>query len=98
MPGGAQPFDPLAPNQRVGVAHRRVDGGETGLGDGVGAGRRPPVVRARFEGDVHHASAGVLAGLPQGDDLRVRPAGRLVRALADDDTVLQDDAAHGGVG
>ena len=56
-----------------------------GVDERPGARRRPPVVRARLQGDVRRASSGFLPGGTQRINLRVRPACPRVEALSDAD-------------
>ena len=65
--------------------------GDSGGDQGVGAGRRAAVVRARLEADVGGGTRGV-ARRRQGDHLGVRQSRALVPALADDGPVAHEHA------
>jgi hypothetical protein len=63
------------------LGHGDDDAGDTGGDQRVGAGTGAPGVRARLQGDDGGATASPLAGPGEGDDLGVRSAGGLRRAL-----------------
>jgi hypothetical protein len=86
--GDAAPGDP-----GVGVLDRDDDAGDAGCDQGVGAGRRAPVVGAGFEGDEGGGTACRLARGGERTDLGVVPAGSPGRALADHGAVRTDDDA-----
>ena len=67
---------------------RAMPGGD----DGVDAGRRAAVVRARFERDEHRRAAR-RRSIAQRLDLRVRFAGAAMPSFGDDVAVAHDDAA-----
>ena len=64
-------------NQRIGIAHAADDFLDTGADQRVSAGRRAPVMTARFEGDVERRALRLGAGLFERDDLGVIAAGEL---------------------
>ena len=51
-----------------------------------------------FEGDVEGAALGAQAGLAQGNDFGMRPAGLAVRTLTDNLTAGDNDGADHGIG
>jgi hypothetical protein len=62
------------------------------------ARRRFADVRAGLERDIEPCAARAFGGLRQRIDLRVRLAGAMVIAFADDNAVAHDDRADGGIG
>ena len=79
-------------HQRKRIFHRGDDASNAGGDDALGAGSGPPGVRARLERAVQRRAASVRARLVERVDLRVRPAGEFVRALADHDAFVRDHA------
>jgi len=86
-----------AVNQGIRVEGCDVDLGNTGLEDGVGAGRGPAVVTAGLEGNVKGGAPGELAGLGQGNPLGVRTAGRPGRPATDNLPIPDDNSPDGRV-
>src|SRR4029077_299730 len=91
--GGLETPEPAAVHERVGVAGADDDARNPRGDDGIGAGRRPAVVRARLERHVEGRALGPIAGLLQRDRLGVADSVVLVPALADDLAVVLDDRA-----
>ena len=77
-----------------GVNHPRHAGGD----DGIGAGRRPSVVAAGFQGNIKRSPLRRRAGLLQGADFGVPLPRRQGIALADDGAVPRQNRAHRRVG
>jgi hypothetical protein len=88
---GAQPLDALSVGAGVGVDRRDHHAGDPGRDQGVGAGRRAAVVRARLEAGVGGGTGGV-ARRREGVHLGVRRSRALVPALADDGPVAHQHA------
>src|ERR1700691_1698029 len=81
----------------VGVLDRRDDPCQARSDNGVGAGWRLAVVRARLQRYVQGATARRLAAAAQRLDLGVRPAAGLRPAATDNDAVFHDHGAHGRI-
>ena len=77
-----------------GIAHL----GHARSPDGVGAGRRAPVVAARFQRHVESCAARPLSGSPQGYDLGMGPARWLGGTLPDHGVITHEHRADGRVG
>ena len=88
---------PAPATRRVGVLDRDHDAPDTGGDQRVGTRSGATVVGARLERDVRGRAARPIAGRVQRFDLGVGAAGRLRRALADDDAVPHEDATDPGV-
>src|SRR6185503_13945848 len=83
---------PAAAHERKRIPHRRDHPPDAGRDDALGAGTGASRVRTRLERAVQRRAARALAGLLQRVHLRMRFARALVRAVADDDAVIRDDA------
>jgi hypothetical protein len=83
----------LARNDRIRVLERKHDAFDAGRNQRAGTGSGPPGVRARLEADIDGRAGSVSAGRMQRFDFGVIPAGALGKALTDDTTVFNDDAA-----
>ena len=95
---GAQPLVALAGDFRIGIFQRRHHARDAGLDDGVGAGRRLALMRARLERHVHRGALRGFLGVPQRLDLGMRAAAGLRPAAAKDDAVLHDHRADRRIG
>ena len=98
MPAVAQLAETLAGHQRDwdrrwAATTRRHAGGD----DGVRAGRRAALVRARLQVEVQRGAARALAGLRQRDDFGVLHARVGVEAAAHHLAVAHQHGAHHGV-
>ena len=93
----AQPRMAFAGDFGIGVLERRYDARNARRDDSVGARRRLAVVRAGLQRDVQRGAARRRAGAPQCLDLGMGPATSLRPAAADNDAVLDDHRADGGV-
>lgn len=80
-----------------GSSKRHDDAGDARLGEGVGAGRRAPPMAARLEADIGGRAPRGLPGTREGLGLAMRAPARLGPAASHDASVLDDDAADGGV-
>ena len=96
-PGGTQPRVALPGHFRIGIFQRRDDARDAGGNDGIGAGRRFAVMRARLKRDVKRRAARRVAGAAQSFDLGVRAAAGLRPAAPDDHAVVDDDRANRGI-
>ena len=96
--GLAQQGDAPAGHLGIGVLHGDDDAGHPGLDQRPGAGAGAALMGAGFQGHVGGGAAGGLPRRAQGVDLGVGLARPLVPALADDPLVLDQHAAHPGVG
>ena len=83
---------------RIGILQRRHHARDAGADDGVGAGRRLAVMRARLERHVERGAARGLAGALERLGLGMRPAAGLRPAAAEDDAVLDDHRADRRIG
>ena len=98
--GGAQAFEALTRNQRIGVFHRRDHARDAGRDQCVRARRRAPEMTAGLERHAGGRTARIEATrfrVVERFDLCVRTAGRLRRAFADDRAVLDEHASHARV-
>ena len=93
QPGVALPFHP-----GIGILQRRDDAGDAGCHQGIGAGRRAPVMRARLERDIDRGALQGFAGVRNGVGLGVRTATLLGATAGDHATIAHDHAPHGRVG
>ena len=89
---------PVPATQRIRVLHGRDNARDARRDQGVHAGRRPSLVRAGLEADVHGRAACPLAGLLQRDDLGVPQAGIRVEAAAHDLAIAHNYRADHRVG
>ena len=96
--GGAEPGEPLPPDQRIGVLDRRHDPRHARLDDRVGAGRRRAEMRAGLERHIERRAARRLSGLSQRDPLRVRPPAGRGDAASDHRAVLDQNRADRRIG
>ena len=96
--GLGQAMQATAGHFRVGVLHGRDHPCHTGIHQGVGAGRRTPVMAAGFEGHIGGGATGQFTGRAQGMHLGMGLAGPHVPALAHHLAVAHDDAADTRVG
>ena len=94
----AQPLVPLPATSGLGSSTAETTRAMPARDDGVGAGRRLAVMRARLERDVERGAARRLAGAAPALRLGMRPPAGLGPAAADDDAVLDDDRADRGIG
>ena len=92
-PRGAKALEPAAIYDRVRVVRPDDHPRHSRRDDGVGAGRRAPVVRARLERHVEDGAARRVPGLLERDDLGVADALVLVPPLPDDLAVPHDHRA-----
>ena len=90
-PGRTKRLMPQAGNSRIGIFQSGDDVGDSRLEDRGDAGRGAPLVGARFERDVERGALGFVSRLAQRVNLRVRAAGTLMEALADDTSLPDDD-------
>ncbi len=97
-PGRPQPGDALPRHQGRDRRARRRPGAIPACDQGVGTGRGPAVVAARFEGHVGGGVPGRVAGGGQSDGLGVGPPRRLGGPGADHDAVADEHAADPRVG
>lgn len=91
-------FCALSGNEGVGVEAADKHAADTVLDDGIRAGRRAPPVTARLKRDVKVGSGCIFRAVREGVALGVQAADVLVPALADDASVLHDDAADHRIG
>ena len=91
---GPQAPQAAAVDDRVRVTHRHDDVCDPGLDDGIGARRRAPPVRARFERHEERPAARAPSRFTQRHDLGVIPADRPVEALPHDPSAAHDHGAH----
>ena len=87
----------LAGHFRIGIFDRRDDARQACSDDGVGAGRRFAVMRARLQRHVERRTTCRCSGAPQRLDLGMRPAAGLRPAAAHNHAVLHDHGANGRV-
>ena len=92
-PGGADSVEAAPVDERVRIAGADDDARHSRRDDGVGAGRRPPVMRARLERHVERRAARSVARLLERDRLGVADSVVLVPALPHDLAVSHDDRA-----
>ena len=97
MPAVPQPLDAGAGHAPVGVLDRDDDAPDARGDERVGTRSGAAVMGAGLERDVRSRTARAVTGRVQRFDLGVRAAGRLRRALADDDTVPHEDTTDPGV-
>jgi hypothetical protein len=83
---------------RIGIFDGRHDPGDTGLGQRVGAGRRPALVGAGLERHIDRGTAGSVPRRSERFGLGMRPAAVLGAAATNDVAVLDDDAPYGRIG
>ena len=95
--GGAKTLEAAAVDDRIRIAGADHDAGDSRGDDGVGAGRRAAVMRARLERHVEGRAACRVSGLLKGDRLGVADSLVLVPPLADDLAVARDDCADDGM-
>src|SRR5260370_42223001 len=95
--GGAEFCVALACDFRIGILDRRHYARDTGGDNGIGAGRRLADMRARLQRRIERGAAGGFAGALQRFRLGMRAAAGLGPATADDDAILVDHPAAGGV-
>jgi hypothetical protein len=93
----ADPLDAAAVDDRVGVAGTYDDPRDPRADDGVCAGRRAPVVRARLERDVEDRAVRRLSCRFERDHFGVADSVVLVPALPHDLTVADDEGADQGM-
>jgi hypothetical protein len=86
-----------APRFRIGIQGPGHDSRHSGVEDRARARRCRPEAAAGLERHVECRTAGLLAGGPKRDDLRMRAPLALVAALADNLPVLDDDGADNGI-
>ena len=98
MPASRRRANPAPFTRGLGSVDGRADLGDSGVDDGLCAGRCPAVVGVRLERGVQYRARCPASRAAQRLDLRVRPSGRLRVALADDHALAHDDRADGGVG
>ena len=98
MPAALQPGVALALHPGIGILQRRDDARDAGRHQGIGAGRRAAVMRARLERDIDRGALQGFAGVRDGVGLGVRPAALLGAAAGDHAAVAHDHAAHGRIG
>ena len=97
--GGAEPGNATPAHARIGIMAIGNDNAADAGGDqGVRAGRRPAVMRARLEGDVRGAPICPGAGARQGHGLGMRATTRLRGRFADHDATLRDHTTDGRIG
>jgi hypothetical protein len=95
---GAQARVPGTGNFGIGIFQCRDDARDARGDDGVGAGRRFAVMRARLERDVKRRPASGRACASQSFDLGMRPPAGLCPAAADDHPILDDHRADRRIG
>jgi hypothetical protein len=93
-----QAFDSPSAYKRVGIHHRHHDAFDSGFNQQVRAGRRPTVMRARFQRDISRCLACTLTGLPDGSHLGMVALGVIVKCFSDDLAVLDEDTSDGWIG
>ena len=94
----AEHRDALPRDLGVRIDHRGDNAGDTGLNEGLGAGRSPSVVGAWLEGYIGGGALRLLPGLTERVNLGMGLTGLPVIALSDDLAVLHDDRADRRVG
>ena len=93
----AKEAEALPVGARVGVAHRGDDALDARLVDRVDAWWCASRVRAGLQRGVQRRAASAVPRLAEGDDLRVRLAGRAMEPVADDLAVAHDHRADHGI-
>ena len=93
-----QPQQAFACNFRIRVLHGRNHARDPGIDQCIGTRRSPPLMAARFEGDVSGGVEGLVARLSQRMHFGVRLTGANMPALADDLSIAHDHATHARVG
>jgi len=88
--GGAEALQPAPVDERVGVAHGDHRPRHARRHEGVGAGRRAPLMGAGLERTVECRPARRVAGLTQGGRLGMGSTRRRVPPPADDTAVLDE--------
>ena len=96
--GGAQFGMALACHFRIGILDRRHHAGNSRSDHRIDAGRRLAEMRTGLQGHVERGAARGLTGALERLRLGMRPAAGLGPAAADDDAVLHDHSADGGIG
>jgi hypothetical protein len=84
--------DAAAAHERKRILHCRDDAPDPRRDDSLGTGAGPSGVRARLERAVERCSSCEFAGFCQRVNFRVRLAGAFMRAVADDNPLVGDDA------
>ncbi len=97
-PGIAQLRVALPRHFRIGVLDRRHHACDARGDDGIRAGRRFADMRTGLERHIKGGAVRRAAGLRQRHRLGMGAAARLRPAPADNDAVLDDDRADGGIG
>ena len=83
---------------RIGILDRRNHPRNAGSDHGIDARRRFAEMRTGLERDIERGAACGLTGAPERLRLGMGPSARLGPAAADNDAVLDDNSADGGVG
>jgi hypothetical protein len=87
-PSGTQPCQAFSGNAGVGINCPVENPAHAGSNERFSARSGATLVTTRFEGHVEIGPAGLLSGIPQGENFGVRSAGRWMVALADDPSVM----------
>ena len=96
--GSAQTLKAAPGDRFEGINGRHHHAGNAGLDQGIGAGRRAPVVRARLQAHVSGRPAGCRPGRGQSKDFGVGKTGARVKPLAQHAIIERDHAADAGIG
>ena len=93
-----QKFEPLPGHTRIAILKGTNDAGNARRHQRPGAGRRLPVMGARFQRHIGRGPACQIASLRQGADLAMRTPTRGCPATPDNTTLADNDTANGWVG
>jgi len=96
--GCFQVLGATASDARVGIFAADDHTGDAGIGQGLGARRRAPVVGTWFEGDEGNSASGSVAGLAKGDDFGMGFSCPGMESLSDDVPFVDQDRADWRVG
>ena len=87
----------LAAHNRIRVGMRKVDFFDAGIDDCLCAGGRAAIMAARFQRYIDGRPAGEFARVTQRHHLGMSIPRALCTPLPDDDSVFNDDGAHGRI-